>query len=261
VRVLSGKSVEALVECTRPSDTIGDRARRAAAREAVNAAAKELGIDPLAPPLPRFATGEDEVAAAVLRVLAVPDVEKELKRHRARAAACRAAAERLAELKDRARQLQRIELGRIHEQINAGKVPGPAPTDTIAERSVILDELDLVGNADVAAYVPETEAPLLMDAAMRPDVFPSVILYAKLVVERLRMLTGGEPNNSAASISAKRMADLIAKLARKARFEQDRELNRTVRAVSTAVTLADLHLLHERDEPTVEGLETARAGR
>jgi hypothetical protein len=258
--LISGKSVEALVACTRPSYTMGDRARRAAAREAVTAAAEELGIDPFAPPLPRFAAAEDEVAAAMLRVLAIPDVEKELKRHRARAAACRAAAERLAELKDRARQLQRIELGRIHDQINAGKVPGPAPAAAIAERSAILDELDLVGNADVAAYVPETEAPLLMDAAIQPIVFPSFILYAELIVERLRLLTEGEPYNSAASMIAKRTAGLVAKLAQ-AQFGQDRELDRTVRAVSAAVTLADLHLIHERREPTVERLETARAGR
>jgi hypothetical protein len=156
--LLSTKSLEALVACTRPSHTMGVKARRAAAREAVTAAAEELGIDPLAPTLPRFAAGEDEVSAAVLRVLKVPGIEKELEKHHARAAACRAAAERLAELEDRARQLQRIELGRIHDQIMAGKVPGPAPADAIAERSAIAAELEIVGSADVTAWVPAAEA-------------------------------------------------------------------------------------------------------
>jgi hypothetical protein len=149
--LLSNNSVDELVACTRPSSTTGVTRRRAAAREAVTAAAEELGFDPLAPSLPRFAAGEDVHAAAVLRVLKVPGIEKELEKHRGRAAACRAAAERLAELEDRAMRLQRIELGRLHDQIMAGKVPGPAPADAIAERSRIAAELALVGPADVAA--------------------------------------------------------------------------------------------------------------
>lgn len=259
--LLSSKSVDALIACTRPSSTMGVRARREAAREAVRAAGHELGFDPLAPPLPRFAAGEDEVAAAVLRVLKAPGVEKELEKHRARAAACRAAAERLAELRERAGELQRIELGRLHDQITAGKIPGPAPADAIAERSKIAGELELIGSADVAAWVPATEDPLLMDAAMRPDVLPSVIYYAALVAERLRMLTEGEHYKSAAVTIAKRSAATVEQLLRKANYGQDRELDRTARAVRAAVTLADLHLFHERHESTIEELETARAGR
>jgi hypothetical protein len=259
--LLSSKSVDELVACTMARPGVGVAARRAAAREAVTGAAEELGIDPLAPPLPRFSTGEDEVAAAVLRVLKVPGVDKELEKHRARAAACRAAAERLAELEDRARQLQRIELGRLHDQIMAGKVPGPAPADAIAERSKIAAELELVGAADVAAWVPETEAPLLMDAAMRPDVFPSVIFYFTLLAERLRMLNEGEHYKSAASMTAQRTAGTVEVLVRKINGGHDRDLDRMVRAVRNAVTLADLHLLQEHHELTVEELETARAGR
>jgi hypothetical protein len=260
--LLSDAHLDALVACAMPDYGTGVAARRTAAREAVTAAAEELGFDALAPPLPRFVAGEDVVSAAVLRVLELPGVEKELEKHRARAAACRTAAERIAELKSRCAQLQRIELGRIHDQVMAGRVPGPAPTEAIAERSAIASELDLIGEADVSTYAPASEKPLLMEAAMRPAVFPSVIFYGELVVERLRMLTDGEHYQSAAAMTAKTTQQGVANLARRAQYgEELRQLDRSVRAVRRAVTLADLHLLHEKHEPTIDDLETARAGR
>src|SRR4029079_19799130 len=85
-RMLSSKALDELAAAAAPSYTMGDRARRAAAREAVSGAEEELGLDPLAPSLPRCGAGEDVLRAAALRVLTVPGLEKALERHRARVA-------------------------------------------------------------------------------------------------------------------------------------------------------------------------------
>ena len=259
--MLSSKAIDALVECSRASYTIGNAARRAAAREAVSAAAAELGFDPLKPPLPRFAAGEQILTAAVVRVLAVPGVERELEQSRARVDACRAAAERLADLRRRCDELQRVELGRIHDQIMAGKVPGAAPADAIAERQKIAAELELVGSANVEAFVRESDLSVAADAAMRPDVFASVMFYAALVEERLRLLTADERHGSPAVATAKAASAEVANLAKRSARLADPALARKVRAARAAVELADLHLLQERHAASVEELETAAAGR
>jgi hypothetical protein len=85
---MSDKSIDALVAAATPAWRVGDKARRASAREAVMAAAKELELDPLKPSLPRFAAGESLLRAAV-RVLRLEKVEKALEAARARDSARR----------------------------------------------------------------------------------------------------------------------------------------------------------------------------
>jgi hypothetical protein len=70
--MLSSQTIAALVAAQTVTYGVGDRQRRENAREAVNAGAEELGLDPLAPSLPRFAAGEDLLRAAALPVLKVP---------------------------------------------------------------------------------------------------------------------------------------------------------------------------------------------
>jgi hypothetical protein len=260
--MLSSKSLDGLVSCSAGVYGVDAAKWRATAREAVAAAAKELGIDPLTPPLPRFAAGEDEVAAAV-RVLKLP-IEKELEKHRARADACRVAAERIAGLEHRHAQLERVEHGRQHDQIMAGKVPGPAPAQAIAEQQAVAAELALSpSSARITEFVSESEKSIIRAAAERPDVLPSVVFYCDLVAERLLMLTDDEPHNSVARSTARRAAATPRAFASRVNNGTDRELDAIVRRVRRAVDLADLHRRQEREqrETTIEQLEAVRAVR
>lgn len=264
--MLSSKSVDALVGCAMPTYTMGDKARRAAAREAVRAAAAEIGIDdPLKPPLPRFAAGEDELAAAVLRVVKVPGVEKELAQHRARLAAAEAAAGRVATLERRCAELERAERDRADKLVLAGKEPGAAPADAVKERAAIVAELGLVGgSARFSALMQyESEGSIIRAAAERPDVLPSVVFYCDLVGERLMVLTEDEHYQSATRLTAMRAAHTPQSLASHVNNGTDRELDATVRRVRRAVELADLHRRQERQQQhaTIEQLEAVRAGR
>jgi hypothetical protein len=269
--MLSSKALDGLVTATRAEWRMGDAARRAGAREAVKAAAEELGLDPLAPSLPRFAAGEDVLRAAALRVLAVPGLEKTLERHRARVAACNAAADRIAELEERRAHLVRIELGRMDDQIRAGKAPGPPPAKAIAELQALDAELELVGPAGLAparaesirAWVRADERPLIHEAVSAPAVLPSVVFYGELVLERLKVLTEDEHYKSPARRTAQVAAADVVRLVNLVEHRKEHaELYRTVRAVRVAVELADLHLLHERQEaPTIDELEASRTAR
>jgi hypothetical protein len=267
--MLSSKSVERLVATPQADYTRGATRRRSDAREAVKIAAEELGFDPLAPPFPRFAGGEDVLRAAALRVLTVPGLEKELERHRARVAACGAHADAIAELVARRQELERVELGRRHDQVMAGKAPGPSPAEAIAECRAIDDELALLGAADVPglglaervrAWVQADEHPLILEAAT-PAALPSITFYGALVVERLKVLTEDEPYNSPAATTAQRTAAELANLVKRFNFRtEDEGLYRVLRAVRAAVELADLHLLHERQVASIEQLEAASVG-
>jgi hypothetical protein len=62
-----------------------------------------------------------------VRVFKLTEVEKLLAKNRACREAAEAEAARLARLEQRRGQLDRDELGRKHDQIMAGKTPGPAP--------------------------------------------------------------------------------------------------------------------------------------
>jgi len=65
--MLSDKALDTLVAATSFTYGMGDAQRRDGAREAVNVAAAELELEPLAPSLPRFAASEDILRAAALR--------------------------------------------------------------------------------------------------------------------------------------------------------------------------------------------------
>jgi hypothetical protein len=266
--MLSNKSVERLVAAPQVQYGRGEARRRGDAREAVKAAADELGFDPLAPPLPRFAAGEDVLRAAALRVMPVSGLDKALEKHRARVAACQAAAGRIGELVERRRHLERVELGRMHDQIMAGKVPGPPPAEAIAQGRAIDDELALLGTADVPghglaervrAWVGPDERAIILEAST-PGALPSVVFYGALVVERLRVLTEDEHYDSGAARTTQRAAAELATLLKHVNLKGSHELSRTLRGVRGAVELADLHLLHERQELSIEQLEAAKAG-
>jgi hypothetical protein len=269
--MLSSNALDALVAAAQLTWGTGDAARRAGAREAVNAAADELGLDPLAPsPLPRFAAGEDVLRAAALRVLTVPGLDKSLEKHRAQVAACRAAADRIAELEERRRQLERVELGRMHDQIMAGKVPGPPPAEAISELTALDAELALVDSAAntrrtpadrIRAWVPAAERRLIVEAVSAPAALGSVVFYGRLVVERLKVLTEDEHYQSPAARTTQRAAAEVDTLMKHFNVRKDHAgLSRTVRAVSATVELADLHQLQERHELTIEQLEAAHGG-
>jgi hypothetical protein len=265
--MLSDNALDTLAAATQFAYGVGDAQRRTNAREAVKAAAAELDLDPLAPSLPRFAAGEDVLRAAALRVLTVPGLDKALEKHRARVAACDAAADRIAELEGRRHELGRIELGRMDDQIKAGKVPGPPPADAIAELQALEAQLALVGSGGVShasaserirAWVRADERPLIVEAIRDRQVFASVILYGLLVAERLRVLTEDEHYKSPAARTAQRAAAEVRGLVKSFNLRrEDAELDRTARAVAAAVELADLHLLHERQQLSVEQLEAA----
>jgi hypothetical protein len=258
--MLSSEALEGLVTSTTFTYRMGDTARRAGAREAVEAAAKELGLDPLAPTLPRFAAGENVLRAAALRVLTVPGLEKTLERHRARVAAARSAADRLAELEHRRRELELVERARINDQIMAGKTPGPAPAEAIAELQRLGAELALAGGAGhVRASVPADERALILEAILTPAAIGSVVFYGALVGERLRVLTEDEPYNSPAARTAKGAHAEVTSLIKPLSYrKQDHELYRTGRAVRAAVELADLYLLHEKHDLTIDELDAAK---
>jgi hypothetical protein len=269
--MLSSKAIAALDAATAITYGMGDRQRREGARKAVNAAAEELRIDPLAPSLPRFAAGEDVLRAAALRVLTVPGLEKTLERHRAQVAACEGAAARIAGLVERRAQLVRIELGRMDDQIKAAKAPGPPPAEAVAERAAIDAELALLGEGDVAgkgpadrvlAWVPSDERRLVLEAVAADAVtVGSVVFYGALVVERLRVLTEDEHYKAPATRTAQRAAAEVAGLVKSFNYRKDdAELYRTARAVRVAVELADLHRLQARQAFTVEQLDAARSG-
>ena len=261
--LLSDKCLEALIACTRPSHTMGVRARRKAAQEAVTAAAEELGFDPLAPPLPRFAAGEDEVSAAVLRVLKVPGIEKELEKHRARVAACRAAAERLAELSEssRAAPAASSSAGCTIRSWPARR-PGRAPADAIAEHTKIDAELALVDGADLSDLGPGRGS---RRCSWRPrcgrTCFRRSSSTSTLVVERLRMLTEDERSNSAASMTVRHSAGMLAPSSRRA--TSGRIATSIARCAPCATRSRSPTSISCRStqELTVEQLETARAGR
>jgi len=206
--MLSSDTLDGLLAVAMFKSGRGDNARRADAREVVHAAAEELGLDPLAPTLPRFGAGEDVLRAAALRVLKVPKLEQTLAKHRARVAACQAAAERIGELQHRREQLVRNELGRMDDQIKAGKAPGPAPAEAIDELARLDAELALVGPQPgrVGEWVPAAERPLILEAVSPPDVLPSVIFYGELVCERLRLLTVNEHYKAPAARTRERCA-------------------------------------------------------
>jgi hypothetical protein len=256
--LLSTKAVAALVDSTIVTYGMGDRQRRDGARKAVNAAAAELELDPLAPPLPRFAAGEDVLAAAV-RVFKLADVDKRLEKHRACREAAEAEAARLEELEVRRVELDRIELGRKNDQIMAGRAPGPTPAEAIAERRAITDELAF-GSPNVRGWI-RPDSAVIRETIETSAVLPSAVFYADLVAERLKVLTEDERYNSPASRTAKFAAGQARALAKSLQHGNNRELDRTVRAVRLAVELADLFRLRERQESTVESLEAAKVGR
>jgi hypothetical protein len=265
--MLSDKTLGRLVAATRPGFVVQGSEARAGAREAVNAAAAELELDPLAPSLPRFAAGEDMLRAAALRVLPVPGLDKTLEKHRAKVAACQAAADRIAELEGRRHELRRVELGRMDDQIKAGKVPGPPPADAIAELQAVEAQLSLVGSGGVShptaserirAWVRADERPLIREAIATPQAFGSVVFYGALAVERLRVLTEDEHYNSPAARTAKLAAAQVATLVNSvSNRKDDADLYHMTRGVRAAVELADLHLLQEREALTIEQLEAA----
>ena len=149
----------------------------------------------------------------------------------------------------------------MHDQIMAGRAPGPPAAEAIAELDTIERELALVGLPEVRGWV-SPEITVLHEAVETPAILPSVVFYGDLVVERLKVLTEGEPYNSAASHTAKHTAEVVRNLARWPQYGQtDPELDQTVRAVRSAVALADLFRLREKEESTIASLEAAKVGR
>jgi hypothetical protein len=258
--LLSDKSIDALVAAATPAWTVGDKARRASAREAVKAAAKDLELDPLKPPLPRFAASESLLRAAV-RVLQLEKVEKALEASRARDSARRTHTAEVASLRDRRDQLVRLELVRRQDDLRAGKVPSPMPAKVREELAELRAELYPVEGVDVdrlIAYEPEHG---VMEDALPPRGLPSVIFYAELVLERLRVLTENEHYQAPAARTVARAGAEARNLGQGHRYYGQDKLLATVRRVRSAVELADLHLLHERHALSVEELEHASSGR
>jgi hypothetical protein len=148
----------------------------------------------------------------------------------------------------------------MDDQIKAGKVPGPAPAEAIAELTRLDAELALAGSSDIRTWVPAPERGLIFEAvSATPALFGSVMFYGALVLERLRLLTEDEPYNSPAARIKKGAAHEVARLEQHVNIRrEDAELYRTARSVRTAVELADLHLLHEKHALTIEQLEAAK---
>lgn len=244
---------------------MGVKARRDAAREVVKAAAEELGIDPLAPPLPKFAAGEEALAAAV-RVLKLTRAEKALRDYRVRRDALEQVIQRYAELSHRRRQLALIERGRIHDQVTAGRVPEPAPQKARDELAAILLELELIGPEPLEHVYPFQPDTAVYEHAIEPDEWLAVVLYLHLTRERLLMLTENEKPRSHARAQAEGAAVLANRYEQTAnsRMGADAGMQKhyvAVRAVRLAVEVADLNRVHERQERerSIEELAAASA--
>jgi hypothetical protein len=240
--MLSEKVIDGFVA---PVATYGQEniRRRAAAREAVAAAAEELGLDAKKPPLPKFAAGEDTLAAAV-RVLKLEAASKALEKYRGQRAACVELEQRLEALRRRRDQLRIVELNRLREELRRGRVPAPASEKLRAELEGVANELDTVGDYDVGLLVPfRPDAAVLREAIAEPE-WLGVTFYVHLVSDRLLSLTGEEPASSKARHLA-RTANAAALAYERtvntapARFAPD--YDKTLRSIRWCVETADLH--------------------
>lgn len=261
--MLSDKSVDLLVSAPIAVYGQGEARRRAAALEAVKAAAKDLELDPMKPPIPRFAAGEDTLAAAV-RVLGLSHASKKLEEYRRQRAACDELEKRFAALLRRRDELRVVELDRMRESLVRGRVPEPAAPKLRDELSAIRAELDTIGEYNVRLLLPSRAEGAVLREALSPAEWLGVCLYAHLLGEHLRAVTEDEPYNSKARRLAEtannvaRMYEKEVNIAGSKRFPPEHD--RAVRCIRWAVETADLHRLAERREPTIEELAGESAG-
>lgn len=262
--LLSSDAVEQLVAASQVRYGESDDSRRAASRAAVESGARELGIDPLAPPLPRFADGETVLSAGALRVLKLP-LEKKLEQERQRADACKAAADRIAELERRRDELSKAERARMLKSIQGGQAPGAAPPKAVAELQAILGELALVDeeSAQVRGWVYANERGVILEAVSTPETMPSLVLYGALCVQRLRALTANERYDSSTSRATQLASAEVRGFVKDLQYLRGRneELYGIARGIERAVEIADLHRLQQRAELTLEQLDEAARSR
>ena len=178
--VLSEKVLDELVACTRASLTMGAAARRAAARDAVRAAAKELGFDADAPPIPAM-TGGDESLDAAVRVLKLSRAAKEVELHGRQQAALKQLEQRYAALERRRNELRIVELDRLRESVKAGRVPEPASQKLRDELDAIRKELATLANPDyIGSLLPYRSDVGIISDALTEDEWLAVTLYLHL---------------------------------------------------------------------------------
>lgn len=243
-----------LIEAAVFNDGRGDRARRDGAREALDAAGRELGFDVKAPPLPAFDRGETLVgkAAAVLQV----DVRKELEQHRAREAAKHALADRIAGLRVRRRELVAAEQARLRGEVMKGKTPAKASAAALGELRQVNDELALVGNADPNAWNQVFERQLILDRFQTAEQAASLAVYASCVAVKLGALTRGQPHGSKGAQTAKHVAAEAHQLS-SGRFHADEDVAGAARRGRLVVEFAELHPA-ARTDLTVDELAAAQ---
>lgn len=256
--ILSEHALEELVTVASLAWAVGDRARRDGAREAVSKAARELGIDPLRPPLPRFGA-QESVARAAVRVLGLESVEKAIAQAQGRDEARSAHSADVAGKRARRDELVRIELARRQDHLRAGKTPPPMSQKTRDELLSLFVELLPFDGVDADRLIPyEPELGVILDALPERGL-PSLVFYGELVVERLRVLTEDERSDSQAARTRDNTAAAVRTLTTGPRFYRDEALETAVRRVRIAVELADLHLLHEKHALSVEQLDAVKS--
>jgi hypothetical protein len=255
---MTSKTIEALLAAPTSSYGQNDAHRRAAAREAVDVAAEELGFNPRQPPLPRFKDGESTLAAAV-RVLQLSAAEKALAEHERVRSACDAVEARFATLRDRRAELQDGELQRIRSAVTSGRVPEPAAAKVRDEIAKINAELDTVAGTPTGQLVPFRRPPdAVLAEAITEEEWLDVCLYAHLVSDRLLALTEEEPYNSKARRTAQIASSVATSYEKRVnagvRTRFTPEHDQAVRSIRWCVEQADLHRVAARRERTLEEL-------
>jgi hypothetical protein len=254
--VLSDESIDRLVSAPMVNYGKGEERRRADAREAVMVAADELEFDPMKPPLPRFAAGEDTLAAAV-RALGLSHAAKALEQYRRRRAACEELARRFEALRRRRDELRIVELNRLRQELERGRVPEPASEELRAELGAIHTELSTIGDFDVGLLVQYRPDRAVLEEAIKEREWLTVTFLVHLISERLLALTEDEPYNAKARMFALTANSVAVSYERRVNTAPQRfapEHERAVRSIRWCVQTADLHRLPERRERTFEEL-------
>jgi len=260
--LLSDRSVDGLVVAAMNTYGQGDGHRRAAAREAVVAAADQLGLDPRRPP---YEDDQPPLHEAV-RVLGFEHAAKALEEYRRCRAACDELAQRFAALRRRRDELQIGEVERLREQLSRGRMPQEASEKLKAELGEIRAKLDTIGDHDVSALIPRRPDQAVLEEAFTEPQWLSVCFYLHLLGDHLKSVVETQSGNRnalnaalAASAPARGYEKTVS--ANPARFSPEHD--RSIRSIRWCVHVADLHGLRAvkqaEDERTLAELRAAEA--
>lgn len=260
--LLSDQSVDALVAAAMNTYGQGDGHRRAAAREAVTRAARDLEFDPARPP---YEDDQPPLAEAV-RVLGLDHAAKALAQYRRQRARCTKRAEQFAALRRRQAELRIVELDRLREEFVQDRDPKPASEKLRAELAQISAELDTIGDHDVSLLIPARPDRAVLEEAFTEPQWLTICFYLHLLADHLKSVVEKQ-SGSRKALNAAQAASAPAEgyertvNARLAKFPPEHD--RSVRSIRWCVHTADLHGLRAQkqaeDERSLAELRAAEA--